>query len=288
MSEVILHVLGTAQDGGLPHPNCFCENCKRAWRDPAFKRTAASLALYLPEESEWHLIEATPDMREQLARFQMKYGLESQLMSSIFLTHAHIGHYPGLMFLGKEAINSKKLPVMAGAKMKQLLEQDAPWSQLTAFNNIDVREINDRQAVQLSSGVTVTPVLVPHRNEFSETFAFWIKGPVKKALFIPDIDRWGEWDTDIYEAVQEADICFLDGTFYSPQDLAHINRDLKQIPHPLMTETMDLLQDLVEETEIYFIHLNHSNPVLNEDGELRKAIEEKGFFIADEAMEFIL
>ncbi|WP_010677646.1 MBL fold metallo-hydrolase [Bacillus timonensis] len=286
MREVILSVVGTAQDGGLPQANCFCDNCKRAIKDPRYKRTAASLAIILPEENKWHLLEATPDLREQMARLQMRYGMESKLMSSIFLSHAHIGHYPGLMFLGKEAINSRRLPVMAGTKMKKVLESDAPWSQLTALENIVIQEIHDRQPVSVSSEVTVTPVNVPHRNEFSETFAFWIKGPNKKALFIPDIDRWDEWDIDIREAAKEADICFLDGTFHSPRDLENIGRDYRQVPHPLMTETMELLQDLVGETKIYFTHLNHSNPVLQEDSVLRKEIEAKGFYIADEEMEF--
>ncbi|RFB15304.1 pyrroloquinoline quinone biosynthesis protein PqqB [Bacillus sp. HNG] len=286
MSEVILSVVGTAQDGGLPQANCFCENCKRALADPRFKRMAASLAIVLPEENKWHLIEATPDLREQMARLQMRYGMESKLMSSIFLSHAHIGHYPGLMFLGKESINSHQLPVMAGTKMIKVLENNAPWSQLTVLENINVQEIFDRQPVSISSEVTVTPIIVPHRNEFSETFAFWIKGPNKKVLFIPDIDRWDEWDIDIREAAKEADICFLDGTFHSPQDLEKIGRDYRQIPHPVMTETMELLQDLVGETKIYFTHLNHSNPVLQKDGVLRKEIEAKGFYIADEEMEF--
>ncbi|KAB2331943.1 MBL fold metallo-hydrolase [Bacillus mesophilum] len=285
MSEVLLSVAGTAQDGGLPQANCFCDNCKRALTDSKFKRTAASLAIILPEEKKWHLIEATPDLREQMARLQMRYGMESQLMSSIFLSHAHIGHYPGLMFLGKESVNSRQLPVMAGAKMKKLIENHAPWSQLTALENIAVQELKDRQPVRVSSEVTVTPVLVPHRNEFSETFAFWIIGPNKKVLFIPDIDRWNEWDIDIREAAKEADICFLDGTFYSKEEIANIGRDYRQIPHPLITETMELLEDLAGETDIYFTHLNHSNPVLNEDGLLRKQIEAKGFFIADEEME---
>ncbi|MED3550937.1 MBL fold metallo-hydrolase [Cytobacillus praedii] len=286
MSEVILSVAGTAQDGGLPQANCFCENCKRALADAKFKRTAASLAIILPEENKWHLIEATPDLREQMARLQMRYGMEFQLMSSIFLSHAHIGHYPGLMFLGKEAVNSRQIPVIAGAKMKKLLENDAPWSQLTALENIVVQEIKDGQSVSVSAEVTVTPVLVPHRNEFSEAFAFWIIGPNKKVLFIPDIDRWNAWEVDIREAAKDADICFLDGTFYSQKEIANIGRDFQQIPHPLITETMELLQDLVEETNIYFTHLNHSNPVLHKDGLLRKQIEAKGFFIADEEMEF--
>ncbi|WP_252504318.1 MBL fold metallo-hydrolase [Sporosarcina sp. Marseille-Q4943] len=288
MSKVILHVLGTAQDAGLPHPNCFCKNCTEAIENPSFRRTAASLAIVLPEEKAWHLIDATPDMKEQMARVQMKHNLQGQLMSSIFLTHAHLGHYPGLLFLGREAIGAKKIPVLAGVKMKNLLEEQAPWSQLTKLHNIDLQEMHDGQAIEVSPDVTVTPVDVPHRNEFSETFAFWITGTKKKVLYIPDIDRWEQWDKDIYEACKEADICLLDGTFHSPEDLAKIGRDYREIPHPLMTETMERLQDLVDQTEIYFIHLNHSNPALDRDRTVRKELEMKGFHIAEEGMEFVL
>lgn len=288
MSKVILHVSGTAQDAGLPHPNCFCENCAKAIINPAFRRTAASLAIVLPEERAWHLIDATPDLKEQMARVQMKHNLQGQLMSSIFLTHAHLGHYPGLLFLGKEAIGANKVPVLAGTKMKNLLEEQAPWRQLTKLNNIDLQEVHDGQAIVVSPGVTVIPVDVPHRNEFTETFAFWIKGTKKKVLYIPDIDRWEQWDKDIYEACKEADICLLDGTFHSAEDLKNIGRDFREIPHPLMTETMDRLQDLVEQTDIYFIHLNHSNPVIDGEGKTRKELERRGFHIAEEGMEFVL
>lgn len=288
MSEVILSVLGTAQDAGLPHPNCFCKNCTEAIINPSFRRLAASLAIILPDEGKWHLIDATPDLKEQMARLQMKYDLKAKLMESIFLTHAHLGHYPGLLFLGREAIGAREIPVMAGGKMKQLLEEQAPWSQLTKLRNINVQKIQDGQDIEVSPLVTVTPVDVPHRNEFSETFAFWIKGPNKKVLYVPDIDRWHEWDHDIHSVCEEADICLLDGTFHSAKDLEHIGRDYREIPHPLMTETMERLQDLTERTEIYFTHLNHSNPAIDSDQLIRKEIEAKGFKVAEEEMEFRL
>jgi pyrroloquinoline quinone biosynthesis protein B len=285
MSEVILSVLGTAQDAGLPHPNCFCKNCTEAISNPQFRRFAASLAIILPDEESWHLIDATPDLKEQMARLQLKYNLKAKLMDSIFLTHAHLGHYPGLLFLGREAIGARGIPVMAGTKMKHLLEEQAPWSQLTNLGTINVQEIHDGQDIQVSPLVTVTPVDVPHRNEFSETFAFWIKGPNKKVLYVPDIDRWHEWDHDIYAVCEEADICLLDGTFHSPKDLMNIGRDYREIPHPLMTETMERLKDLTEQTEVYFTHLNHSNPAIDSDQQIRQEIEAKGFRIAEEEME---
>lgn len=286
MSEVILHVLGTAQDAGLPHPNCFCKNCTEAINNPNRRRSAASLAIVEPEQKAWYLIDATPDLKEQMARIQIKHQMQGQLMSSIFLTHAHLGHYPGLLFLGKEAIGANKVPVMAGEKMKKMLEEQAPWSQLTKLENIVLIEIRNEYTIKVSSHVSITPINVPHRNEFSETFAFWIEGTKKKVLYIPDIDRWEQWNIDIYEACKEADICLLDGTFHSAKNLENIGRDFREIPHPLMTETMDRLETLVEKTKIYFIHLNHSNPALDSDHSIRKEMELKGFYIAEEGMEF--
>lgn len=288
MSEVILHVLGTAQDAGIPHPNCFCENCVGAIQDPKKRRTAASLAIVFPNEKMWHLIDATPDLKEQMLNLQIKYQMQGKLMSSIFLTHAHLGHYPGLLFLGKESMNASQVPVMAGPKMKHLLEKQAPWRQLTDLRNIDIQEINDNVPVKVSSDLTVTPVSVPHRNEFSETFGFWIEGNEKKVLYIPDIDRWEQWNQDFFAACKEADICLLDGTFHSVKDFEAIGRDYRDIPHPLMTETMDRLQSLVKETEIYFIHLNHSNPAIDASQTVRDEIEKNGFRIAEEGMVFSL
>lgn len=288
MSEVIVNVLGTAQDAGVPHPNCFCENCTQAHNDARYKRLAASLAIVLPEQRKWHLIDATPDLKEQMARLQMKYGMESVLMDSIFLSHAHMGHYPGLLFLGREAIGAKDVPVMAGSKMKQLLEEQAPWKQLTSLGNIDVKDKRDGEVVQIAPQVNVTFIEVPHRNEFSETFAFLIEGPTKKLLYVPDIDRWEQWEHELHNICEDVDICLLDGTFYSPQDLEKIGRDYREIPHPVITETMERLKDLAEHKEIYFTHLNHSNPAIHTDNIVRDMIEAKGFHIAEEDMEFRL
>ncbi|MCZ2257356.1 MBL fold metallo-hydrolase [Sporosarcina sp. G11-34] len=285
MSKVIVNVLGTAQDAGIPHPNCFCGHCKKALTDHSFKRLAASLAVVFPEEKQWHLIDASPDFKEQLSTLQMRYGLEGQLMESIFLTHAHIGHYPGLLFLGREAIGAKGITTYAGRKMKTLLENEAPWSLLTEIGNIDVNEMTGGKAVPLGGGVSIRPVEVPHRNEFSETFGFWIEGPNRKLLYIPDIDSWDEWSIDIHGAAKEADICLLDATFHSTKEIEQMGRDYREIPHPVMTETMDRLQDLVGGTEIYFTHFNHTNPAINPSNTFTKQVEERGFYIAEEGME---
>lgn len=288
MCDVIVNIIGTAQDAGIPHPNCFCKNCMRAIEDRKYRRFAASLAIILPHSKEWHLIDATPDIREQMTAIQLKYRLQKQLMNSIWLTHAHIGHYPGLMFLGREAIGANGVAVYCGGKMKQLVETHAPWRQLVDLNNINPIEIIQDESMELSSGIEIIPVEVPHRNEFSETFGYWIKGPTRKLLYIPDIDRWEEWDRDIYDMAKEADICLLDGTFYSIEEIEQMGRSYNEIPHPIMTETMDRLQNLVEETDIYFTHFNHSNPAIDSKNAEFKEVMNRGFHIAVDGMEIRL
>ena len=59
----------------------------------------------------------------------------------------------------------------------------------------------------------ITPILVPHRDEFSETVGYYIKGKEKTLLFIPDIDKWYRWETDIRELVKEVDYALLDASF---------------------------------------------------------------------------
>lgn len=287
-SDVVLTLLGTAQDGGVPQPNCYCENCMNALENDMLRRNATSLAIVNKQEKAWHIIDMTPDFKEQIAFLQQKYELQGTLMDNIFLTHAHIGHFPGLIFLGRETMNTNKLPLFAGPKMKQLLETEAPWRQLTDLNNIKIKTINDEHEEKITNLVSVKAVEVPHRNEFSETFSFWISGPENKVLYIPDIDHWDDWELNIDGLCKEADICLLDGTFFSHEEVSHLGRNFREIPHPTMVETMDRLQHLINETTIFFTHFNHSNPVLNANSIEHKQVEERGFHIAKEGMEIQL
>ena len=291
MGEVILHVLGSAQDAGVPQPNCYCVNCTKAMDDPAYKRRAASLGIVFPESGNWHLIDASPDFKEQLVMLQRANGLEGRVMNSIFLTHAHIGHYPGLMYLGKEAMDTRHVKVHAGPLMKEVLQTHVPWRQLSDLGNIGIDVLSDGIPVLLDKGVEMVPFDVPHRNEFSETFGFWINGPNKKVVYIPDIDSWEEWKLDIAEVCAQADICLLDATFFSAGDFAgsgDSGRDLREIPHPFMTETMERLKELTGICDIYFTHFNHSNPALAETGDERNFIEHHGFHLAEDGLTFVI
>ena len=183
------------------------------------------------------------------------------------------------MYFGREALGSKGLIVKVLPRMSNFLQNNGPWSQLVDINNIKIEEINFESSTNELSNIIVTPVQVPHRDEYSETAGYIIEGKNKKALFIPDIDKWEKWDRDLNQLAKEFDFLLIDATFY---DSKEINRDISEIPHPLVTETIDLLSglDLENRNKVYFIHMNHTNMMLDPDSELSKLVTSKGFNIA--------
>ena len=194
-----------------------------------------------------------------------------------------MGHYAGLMFLGHEAMGGKNIQVYAMPRMQGYLRSNGPWSQLVEFNNIVLQPLTHNKAVTLA-GMSVTPLLVPHRDEFSETVGYLIKGANKSALFIPDINKWSVWETEIAQIIQTVDYALLDATFYGDGELP--GRDMSKVPHPLVTETMKALSglSLEERNKVWFIHMNHTNPLLNPGSEEANTVRANGFNIAVEGI----
>jgi len=183
------------------------------------------------------------------------------------------------MYFGREALGSRDLKVNVLPKMANFLKTNGPWSQLVEINNIKIQEINFGQKTNHLSNISITPIKVPHRDEYSETAAYEIIGKNKKALFIPDIDKWEKWGKNLIELVKEHDYLLLDATFY---DSKEINRDISEIPHPLVSETIGLLDNLttIDKSKVYFIHMNHTNMMLDPKSNLSKYVTSKGFNIA--------
>lgn len=281
ITDVSLVVLGTVQDAGSPQIGCKRDCCKDLFLHPDKSRKVVSLGLTDARNNKKYLFEATPDMPAQMRMlYEASSAMGDEVPDGIFLTHAHIGHYTGLMYLGKEAMNATNVPVYAMPRMKAFLEKNGPWSLLLANKNILLEEMNDEKEIRLSPGLKVIPFTVPHRDEFSETVGYRITGPSKTALFIPDIDKWEKWKIHIIEAIAHVDYAFIDGTFY---DAAEINnRDISEIPHPFIMESMKLFKDMTpaEKKKIYFIHFNHTNPVLDKKSRQAELVIRNGFNIA--------
>ena len=274
-----IYILGVAQDAGFPQAGCYKPHCMPGWNDPEKKINVTSLGLIDPTSKKKYIFEATPNFPEQLFLLEQEAPSDDFSLNGIFITHAHIGHYTGLMYLGREAIGAKGLPVYVMPKMEQYLRENGPWSQLIALNNISLMPLrNDRSEVL--NNLKVTPFLVPHRDEFSETVGYSIQGPKKTALFIPDINKWSQWKENILERIQLVDYALIDATFYDNNELP--GRDMSKIPHPFVVETMATLSLLPREQreKVWFIHMNHTNPLLNLNSDQAKGVRAQGFNIA--------
>ena len=273
-----IYILGNTQDAGLPHIGCQHKFCQDNF-DIHEEYFVTSIAVVNSDLRKYILFEATPDITYQLNYLKNNVFQEFLLPESLYITHAHMGHYTGLMYFGREALGAKDLMVRVLPRMSNFLQNNGPWSQLVDINNIKIEEINFESSTNELSNILVTPVQVPHRDEYSETAGYIIEGKNKKALFIPDIDKWEKWDRNLSQLAKEFDFLLIDATFY---DSKEINRDISEIPHPLVTETIDLLSglDLKNRNKVYFIHMNHTNMMLNPDSELSKLVTSKGFNIA--------
>ena len=282
-AEPYLVVLGIAQDGGVPQAGT---KAHPGWDDPTFKRLVVSLALVDPVTSQRWLFEATPDFREQLHRLDTVFPVEEKPgLDGIFLTHAHMGHYTGLMHLGHESMGAQGVPVYAMPRMQAYLSNNGPWDQLVRYENIALKPLADGTPVRLNDRLSVTPILVPHRQEYSEVVGFRIDGPNRSALFLPDIDSWEEWDaqgTRIEDVIAAVDVAYLDASFYANGEIP--GRDMSGFPHPFITHSMDRFAALPpeERARVRFIHLNHTNPALRPDSDARRTIEQNGFRVAEE------
>lgn len=278
-----LYILGVAQDAGYPQAGCYQPHCLPGWRVPTLRRTATSIALVDPAGGSKLLFEATPHLPEQLYRLELEAPSESFSFDGVFLTHAHMGHYAGLMHFGHEAMGASKVPVYAMPRMREYLRSNGPWSQLVEFENIALRALEDGATVSLG-GATITPFLVPHRDEYSETVGYRIEGPERTAVFIPDIDKWEDWSTDLAELVRSVDFALIDATFYADGELPE--RDMSQVRHPYVVESMDRLQslDATDREKVWFIHINHTNPLLDADSAESRSVRSRGYNVAREGL----
>jgi pyrroloquinoline quinone biosynthesis protein B len=283
--QPFLVVLGVAQDGGVPQAG---SEDHPGWDDPARQRRVVSLGLIDPRGGgARYLFEATPDFRQQLHSLSalLRADAVGPVLDGVFLTHGHVGHYTGLLFLGHEVIGARSVPVYAMPKMAEYLSTSGPWDQLVRYQNIELRTLRDRAAVELAEDLRVTPFLVPHRQEYTEVVGFRVDGPVRSALFVPDIDSFeafDAWGTKIEDLIAEVDVAYLDGCFWAQGEIP--GRDMSEFPHPRIAESLERFAGLAEpeRAKIRFIHLNHTNPVLDPSGPERARVLAAGFGVAEE------
>ncbi len=281
-------VLGTAQDGGLPQIGCDLPCCAAARRDPARRRLVSALCLVDPRAGKRFLFDATPDLPAQVELVRghpaerALPGSRPPLFDGIFLTHAHMGHYTGLLFLGREAYGGGGLVIHASARMESFLRSNAPWSALLAGGAARIEALEPGRPVPLGPDLAVTPLAVPHRDELSDTLAFRIEGPERSLLFAPDTDGWERWSPGIEQVLSAVDLALLDGTFFDDGEVP--GRDLTTIPHPFIRASLERFSALPrpERAKIRFTHLNHTNPACDPASAASAALRAQGMAVAGE------
>ena len=267
-------LLGVAQDGGVPQAGCRCPRCTRALHDPAQPHPVASLGIVDRPARNYWLIDATPDFPTQLGRMAARYP--DSAFAGIFLTHAHMGHYAGLVHLGPESLNATRLPVFCSPRMATFLTKNLPWSGLVINGQIDLQVLDGDDPVRLSPRLTIRPVVVPHRDEYSDTLAYVVEGLARTLFYCPDINSWSRWDHPVDQFFRGMDIALLDGTFYNPSEVP--GRDLDLIPHPFVVDYPGIFTGV--ETKIYLVHLNHTNPLFDQ-GPQRKRLQQQGYRVGE-------
>lgn len=292
-------VLGTAQDGGQPQVGCACERCENARQVPSKRRLVTSLLLADPTTGQRFLFDASPDLIEQVEAAKghpssrvavaPPGGGRPLLFDGIFLTHGHMGHYSGLLHLGREAYGSRGQALYGTARMGGFLGQNDPWKQSLAAGTFVFHELAPGQQVKLSSELRVHAIPVPHRDEYTDTVAFMIESDRARLLYLPDIDKWEKWEAGkIEELLATVDFALVDGTFYQDGEIP--GRAMSEIPHPFIAESMARFESLAasEKAKVIFTHFNHTNPASDPKSSAAKSIRQAGFQIAMDGMLFEL
>lgn len=284
MAEVI--VLGTAQDGGVPHAGCLCENCTAA-RTSGRRRLPVSLGIL--SGNEMAMVDATAAFEEQMFTLWSRTpasdtytGERFQPPTTVILTHAHTGHYVGLWQLDRSVLAANGVRVIGPPLTIALLRANEPWVRMAQDGFIRLVAMPYGSPFEAVEGVQVTLIQAPHRSEWAtDTAALRIEGSGGSLLYVPDIDSWDEWDRDLIQTVSDVDVALLDGCFWQAP-----NR--KGVPHPPMLETMDRLREVVDtgRTRVMFTHLNHSNPAFTPDSDELRIVRERGFNVATEGDTF--
>jgi len=280
-------LLGSIQDGGLPQAGCYSERCERARSRPYY---VTSLAVVEQASGRAWLVDASPDIVRQMDLIPgeafRRLAAARRPFEGILLTHAHTGHYVGLAELGREGLGIESTPCLCTERMAAFLASNGPWSLMVREGRLDLRVVEPDVPVALAPGLEVTAIAVPHREEFSDTIAFVVRGARQSLLYLPDIDRWDAWDRDIADVVAGVDIAMLDASFYSMDELP--GRDQSEVPHPLAVDTMSRLGHLTGKHRIVLTHLNNTNPLLDDGGPERTAALAAGFEIARAGQRFDL
>ena len=135
--------------------------------------------------------------------------------------------------------------------MIAFLSRQEPWASMQREGFIRLHAVPFGQSFEPLDSVRITLLPVPHRSELGvDTVGLLIDGPHRKALYVPDIDSWDEWDVDLREIVGSVDLALLDGCFWEP---FHI----PGVPHPPIRDYNPALPEWIVPIIDKALHKDH-------------------------------
>lgn len=278
-------VLGSAQDGGLPQFGARTA-LDEAARSGAIARRLSSCLAIVADDGRVLLLDVGPDLKaheEVLATNQaVRRRVTPAPMDGVVLTHAHVGHYAGLLHLGREALAVEAMPCWVTTKMARFLESEAPWRFVVEQGHLELRAHEPPASFEPWADLSVSLIPVPHRHEASDTVAISVNGSV---LYLPDIDAWDEWP-EAEDVIGAHSTAFLDATFWSDAELPH--RDMANIKHPFVPDTLERFAHLASTRRLVLTHLNHTNPVCDPASDEHADVLRAGFEVATEGLTIAL
>jgi len=301
---VYVKLLGTAAGGGFPQWNCWCPSCRTARDEPerARPRTQSSVAVSA-DAKRWFLLDASPDVREQIATLPTARGSETRYVpiEGIALTDAELDHTLGIELLRE----GRALHLYATAAVVDTLERDSRVLPVTrAFACVDVTLLEPggppaplRYRDGAASGLSVEAVEVPgdpprfaSSSEPGHTVGLLVHDGATggTCAFVPGC---GAFDDTLAGRLSGADVALLDGTFFTedePQRFGLGDRTATAMGHAPVSGragTLARFGRLACRHKVY-THINNTNLVLLEDSLERRAVERAGVLVGRDGMEF--
>ncbi len=301
-----IRVLGSGAGGGFPQWNCNCNNCKRIRSGEMNGKTRTQSSIAVSSDNEnWLLINASPDIRAQLEAFpaiQPKQGLRDTGIKAVLLIDSQIDHTTGLLMLRE----GKPLDIYCTEMVKQDLTTGYP-----IFNILSHYCTVNHHPVPIDGGSFTIPAIAdlrfytqalkskappysPHRNDPHEgdNIGLVIEqiSTGKKVYYSPGL---GEIEPHVLVNMQSVDSILVDGTFWSENEMIELGLSKKpaaEMGHLPQSGTGGMIEVLngVPKARKILIHINNSNPILDEDSEQRKILDAVGIEVAYDGMEIEL
>lgn len=298
-----VRVLGAAAGGGFPQWNCSCTNCRRL-RQGRFRgqaRSQAQLAISADGKT-WFLVNASPDLRYQIEGFPPLHPHTSEIRHSpikgILLPAAEVDAALGLLLLRE----SQPLVVYATDAVRQILTSDNTFFGVLRRQPDQARWVSVVRGKPFpldNSGIECLPVsaggafpgFVPEQRaaQFDRADAvlgFFIERIGRRVAFFPAASEVRpEW----IDEMKNCDVIFFDGTFWSDDELIRLRgggKTARQMGHHPVVDTLPALAAI--NARKIFIHINNTNPILDEQSKEFRRVRAAGWEIAFDGMEMVL